>query len=221
MMTRNVRKVVLGLQVFVFLLSYLLGSIPFALIIGKSFYGVDLREHGSFNLGATNAARVLGVKSGIAVALGDIGKGMLAALLPYCFHLGLNPLIVGIPAILGHCFPVFAGFRGGKAAATTAGVFLVANPMLFLTGLLTFVATIIILGYVALGTIFAGFGLFIHSMISGDHISIVITGLLALLLLYVHRSNIKNLLDGTEPRYYDERLKEDRIQPEQKSDIPL
>lgn len=178
---------------------------------------MDLREHGSRNLGATNAARVLGAKAGIGVAVGDIAKGALAALLPYWFQLDLSPLLVGVPAIFGHCFPVFAGFRGGKAAATTAGVFLFANPLLCLSGFLTFAATILIFRYVALGTIFAGFALFLHSLIIGDPAAMIVTGLLALLLLYVHRSNIKNLLDGTEPKYNDPRVKADRIQERQKN----
>ena len=200
----------LNLGVFLFIISYLLGSIPFALIIGKSFYGVDLREYGSRNLGATNAARVLGIKAGIGVAFGDIGKGIVAASLPYWFQLDVSPLLVG-------CFPIFAGFRGGKAAATTAGVFLFAKPLICLTGFLTFAATILIFRYVALGTIFAGFTMFIHAVMSSDLSAIIITSLLVPLLIYVHRSNIKNLMDGTEPKYYDEAIKNDRIQPQQKN----
>lgn len=201
------------MEIISFVLSYLLGSIPFALIIGQIFYRVDLREYGSRNLGATNAARVLGVKAGIAVAVGDIVKGILAASLPYWFQIELNPLLAGAPAILGHCFPIFAGFRGGKAAATTAGVLLFANPLLCLTGFLTFAGTIFVFKYVALGSLFAGVALFIHSLIKGDAVSTIMTGLLIPLLLYVHRSNIKNLINGTEPKYDDQKVKEDRIQP--------
>lgn len=209
------------MEIIVFILSYLLGSIPFALIIGKAFYGVDVREHGSYNLGASNTARVLGIKAGLGVLFGDVAKGSLAASLPYLFQLSVNPLSVGALAIVGHCFPVFARFRGGKAAATTAGVFLFVNPLLFLTGFITFVLAILLFGYVALGTIFAGFALFIHSLVIGDTLYITITGLLALLLIYVHRSNIQNLKNGTEPRYGDERLKDDRLFPKQKKTIDL
>lgn len=207
-------------EILVFLLSYLLGSIPFALIIGKYFYGVDVREYGSRNLGASNTARVLGVRAGLAVAAGDVAKGCLAASLPYWFQLDVDPLLVGALAIVGHCFPVFAGFRGGKAAATTAGVFLLVNPPLFLTGFLTFVLTIVIFKYIALGTLLAGFALFIHAWIAGDPIYIVITGLLAVFFIYLHRSNIKNFIDGTELKVNDKRLKNDRITPAQQKRTP-
>lgn len=103
------------------IIAYLLGSIPFALIIGKIGYKIDVREHGSGNLGATNAFRVLGIKAGSIVIIGDILKGTAAVLLPQLFDANVYPLIIGIIAVLGHTYPIFAKFKGGKAVATSGG----------------------------------------------------------------------------------------------------
>src|SRR5690606_5734719 len=112
------------------LLSYLIGSIPFALIVGKKLFNIDVRQYGSGNLGATNTLRILGKRAGIAVMIGDIAKGALATSLVYVFGYDIHPIYIGIFAIVGHCFPIFAGFRGGKAIATTAGVCIGINPFI-------------------------------------------------------------------------------------------
>src|SRR5450756_472610 len=121
-------------------LAYFLGSIPSAVWIGKRFHNIDVREHGSGNAGTTNTIRVLGWVTGIPVLLIDIAKGWLAAILPVFFHLA-EPgsalltdlqLMTGIIAIIGHIFPVFAGFRGGKGVATVFGVFLALQTLLTL-----------------------------------------------------------------------------------------
>ena len=119
------------LNVVIIVLAYLIGSIPSGLIIGKKFYGVDIRQHGSGNLGGTNTFRVLGVKAGLIVTSADILKGTLAAALPLIFPSELHPLFVGIFAVVGHTYPLFAGFRGGKAVATSAGVLLCYAPCVF------------------------------------------------------------------------------------------
>src|SRR5690625_353522 len=107
------------------LIAYLLGSIPTGLIVGKIGFKKDIRNYGSGNLGATNTFRVLGIKAGIIVTLGDILKGTLAAVLPILFGAeDVYPLAVGIFAVIGHMFPIFAKFKGGKAVATSAGVIL-------------------------------------------------------------------------------------------------
>ena len=116
---------------FVFILAYLIGSIPTALMVGKVFFGIDIREHGSNNPGATNTLRVLGKKAAVIVLLIDVGKGAIAALLPLFFDVDISPFYPGLIAVIGHCFPIFAGFRGGKAIATTAGMLLVADIQLF------------------------------------------------------------------------------------------
>ena len=114
------------------ILAYLLGSIPSGLIVGKLFYGVDIREHGSGNLGGTNTFRTLGVKAGLIVTTADILKGTLAAALPVWFGSDMHPLAAGIIAVIGHMYPVFAGFKGGKAVATSGGVVLFYAPLMFL-----------------------------------------------------------------------------------------
>jgi len=96
--------------ILVLILAYLLGSIPSGLIIGKVFYKTDIREHGSGNLGGTNTFRTLGVKAGLAVTLADILKGTLAASLPVLFSIDINPLLAGVVAVVGHTYPIFAGF---------------------------------------------------------------------------------------------------------------
>ncbi len=119
-------------------LAYLLGSIPSAVWIGKRFHNIDVREHGSGNAGTTNTIRVLGWTTGIPVLIIDIAKGWLAAMLPVFFHLAdpgsallINlQIMTGIIAIIGHVFPLFAGFRGGKGVATVFGVFLALQPLL-------------------------------------------------------------------------------------------
>lgn len=118
------------MTLFIFISAYLLGSIPFALVVGKLFFQADIRNHGSGNLGATNSVRILGKKAGLMVLSGDVSKGALAASLPILFHLDIEPLYVGFVAVIGHCFPIFAGFKGGKAVATTFGVLLFVNPLL-------------------------------------------------------------------------------------------
>src|SRR3954451_1617107 len=98
--------------VVIVILAYLIGSIPSGLIIGKKFYGVDIRQHGSGNLGGTNTFRVLGVKAGLTVTSADILKGTLAAALPLFFQSDMHVLLAGIFAVVGHTYPVFAGFKG-------------------------------------------------------------------------------------------------------------
>lgn len=105
--------------------AYVLGSIPTALLVGRLLFQVDIRKLGSNNPGATNTLRVLGKRAGITVLIVDVGKGALATYLPLLLESDLNPMYAGIFAVIGHCFPIFAGFRGGKAIATTAGFLLV------------------------------------------------------------------------------------------------
>ena len=108
------------LTYILFLAAYLLGSIPFALVVGKLGYGIDIRQHGSGNLGGTNTFRTLGKKAGFIVTFADILKGTLAASLPVIFDVDIHPLWFGLVAVIGHVYPIFAGFRGGKAVATSA-----------------------------------------------------------------------------------------------------
>ena len=195
------------------LTSYLIGSIPTALIVGKLVFGVDIRDHGSKNPGATNTLRVLGKGSAIIVVLVDIGKGALAASLPLYFNLDVDPLYFGLVAVIGHCFPIFAGFRGGKAIATTAGTLAVANFPLALLAFGTFFLVILLSKYVFLGSISVGLSLLIYSYISSEIGFELIFLFFTLFLIYLHRSNMRNLILGIEPKINDKNLINDRIPP--------
>ena len=158
------------LNVVIIVLAYLIGSIPSGLIIGKKFYGVDIRQHGSGNLGGTNTFRVLGVKAGLIVTSADILKGTLAAALPLIFPSELHPLFVGIFAVVGHTYPLFAGFRGGKAVATSAGVLLCYAPWMFLIMIAGFFISLYITKYVSLSSMFGGVVAISYAVIMQDSI---------------------------------------------------
>jgi glycerol-3-phosphate acyltransferase PlsY len=187
------------------ILAYLLGSIPSGLIIGKVFYKTDIREHGSGNLGGTNTFRTLGVKAGLAVTIADILKGTLAASLPVLFHLDINPLLAGMIAVIGHMYPVFAGFRGGKAVATSGGVLLFYAPLMFLIVIIVFFISLYSTKYVSLSSIIAGLSAITYAIVRGiitnwDIPLIIIITILTSFVIYRHRSNIKRILNKTEPK---------------------
>ncbi|MBT2655977.1 glycerol-3-phosphate 1-O-acyltransferase PlsY [Bacillus sp. ISL-18] len=191
--------------ILVLILAYLLGSIPSGLIVGKTFYKVDIREHGSGNLGGTNTFRTLGVKAGLAVTLADILKGTLAAALPVIFHLDMNPLLAGIFAVIGHTYPIFAGFRGGKAVATSGGIVLFAAPYMFLTVIVVFFISLYLSKYVSLSSMIAGITAVLFAVISGlvrdwDIPLLIVVLFLAVFVIYRHRANIKRIINKTEPK---------------------
>lgn len=186
-------------------LAYLLGSIPSGLIIGKVFYKTDIRKHGSGNLGGTNTFRTLGVKAGLAVTIADILKGTLAAALPVLFHVDINPLLSGIFAVIGHMYPIFAGFRGGKAVATSAGVLLFYTPLMFLIVLIVFFISLYVTKYVSLSSMVAGLSAITYAIVSGfirewDLPFIVVVFILVSFVVYRHRTNIKRIMNKTEPK---------------------
>jgi glycerol-3-phosphate acyltransferase PlsY len=181
--------------------AYLLGSIPFALIVGKVGYGIDIREHGSGNLGGTNTFRVLGVKAGLTVTIADILKGTLAASLPILFSVDIHPLFMGLFAVIGHTYPIFAQFRGGKAVATSAGVLLFYSPLLFVTMLAVFFLILYLSKYVSLSSMLTGVYAIIYSFIFTDDLPLlIVVTLLTLFIFYRHRANIKRILNKTEPK---------------------
>ncbi|WP_100331052.1 glycerol-3-phosphate 1-O-acyltransferase PlsY [Bacillus xiapuensis] len=188
------------LNAMIIFISYLLGSIPSGLIIGKSFFGIDIREHGSGNLGATNSFRTLGVKAGIAVTAADILKGTAATLLPYWLDSGLNPLIAGMAAVIGHMFPVFAGFRGGKAVATSGGVLLALEPVMFAVLVLAFFITLYLTKYVSLSSIVVAITAVIYSIVLSQVALIIVVSILAFFVIYRHRANIIRIKNKTEPK---------------------
>ncbi|WP_088041024.1 glycerol-3-phosphate 1-O-acyltransferase PlsY [Bacillus sp. EAC] len=189
------------MSLFVIVLAYLIGSIPFGLVVGKFFYGVDIRQHGSGNLGGTNTFRTLGKKAGIIVTLGDILKGTLAAALPLLFHYhGINPLIVGLFAVIGHMYPIFAGFRGGKAVATSGGLLLYASPILFVVLVLCFILCLKFSRFVSLSSMITALVGTIGAYLMGDKILFIIMIVLAVFVVYRHRANISRILNKTEPK---------------------
>ncbi len=198
------------------LVAYLFGSIPTAVWLGQSFYGVDVREFGSGNAGATNTFRVLGKKAGIAVMLIDILKGWTATNLAYFIGISVTgpessiqfinyQLILGVIAVLGHLFPVFAGFRGGKGVATLFGMVLAIHFEASMVCVAVFVVVLLLTHYVSLSSICAGFAFpFSVSVIFHTSVrSILLYGIcICALILITHQKNIERLLKGKESRVY-------------------
>lgn len=201
------------MTLLIFTAAYLLGSIPTALLVGKYAFQIDIREHGSNNPGATNTLRVLGKRAAVAVLLVDIGKGAVAAALPILLDAHADPLLVGLIAVVGHCFPVFAGFRGGKAIATTAGVLLVTNIWLFLIAYISFITVIYLTKYVFFGSLSVGASLLVYSFFTPGREHELLFFIFLLFLIFLHRSNLYNFINKSEPKINDKRLKEDRIPP--------
>lgn len=198
----------MALYVIIIVLAYLLGSIPSGLIMGKVFHGIDIREHGSGNLGATNAFRTLGIKAGIVVTFADILKGTLATALPGLLQSDIHPLIVGVAAVIGHMFPIFASFKGGKAVATSAGVLLCYSWIMFAVLIGVFVICLFTTKYVSVSSIIAGIIAFIYALISRDIPLIIVITILVSFVIYRHRANIKRIMNGTEPKIKWPRKKE-------------
>ena len=182
------------------LLAYLIGSIPSGLIVGKLAKGIDIREHGSGNLGATNAFRTLGVKAGSVVIAGDILKGTLATALPFLMHVDIHPLLAGVFAVLGHVFPIFAKFKGGKAVATSGGVLLFYAPLLFITMVAVFFIFLYLTKFVSLSSMLTGIYTVIYSFFVHDTYLLIVVTLLTIFVIYRHRANIKRIINKTEPK---------------------
>ncbi|SHN17557.1 glycerol-3-phosphate 1-O-acyltransferase PlsY [Gracilibacillus kekensis] len=183
------------------LLAYLLGSIPTGLIVGKLGYKKDIREHGSGNLGATNTFRVLGIKAGIIVTVVDILKGTLAAVLPIIFQVEtVYPLIVGIFAVIGHSFPIFAKFKGGKAVATSSGVILGVNPLLFVIMVCSFLVILYLTKYVSLASMLTGLITIIVAIVLQEIALTIVISILTAFVIYRHQANIKRIFNKTEPK---------------------
>lgn len=182
-------------------MAYLLGSIPSGLWIGRKFFQIDIRQHGSGNLGATNSFRILGKKAGTIVLLMDLLKGSISVLLLKQMDLhGVSPLIIALFAVIGHTYPLFANFKGGKAVATFAGVILAYQPVLFLIGLGIFILTLAIskmVSFTSMLTISIGVLL---SLYFQDMVLTTIALLADIFIIYRHRTNIQRILNGTEAK---------------------
>ncbi|WP_414052631.1 glycerol-3-phosphate 1-O-acyltransferase PlsY [Macrococcus animalis] len=180
--------------------AYLIGSIPTGLIIGKLFYNIDIRQHGSGNLGATNTFRILGKNAGIFVTIFDVLKGTIPALFPMLFHQDIHPIIIGIAAVIGHVYPIYLKFKGGKAVATSAGVILGTNPLLFLIIAVIFFTLLFVTKTVSLTSILTSIANFIGSLFFDDKILMGISFLIMIVIIVRHKSNIERILNGTESK---------------------
>ncbi|HDA6976058.1 TPA: glycerol-3-phosphate 1-O-acyltransferase PlsY [Staphylococcus aureus] len=191
------------------LLSYLIGAFPSGFVIGKLFFKKDIRQFGSGNTGATNSFRVLGRPAGFLVTFLDIFKGFITVFFPLWLPVHAdgpistfftNGLIVGLFAILGHVYPVYLKFQGGKAVATSAGVVLGVNPILLLILAIIFFIVLKIFKYVSLASIVAAICCVIGSLIIQNYILLVVSFLVSIILIIRHRSNIARIFRGEEPK---------------------
>ena len=195
-----------AVYVLVGLVAYLIGSVSFAIIFSKHFAGFDVREKGSKNAGSTNVLRTVGKKAAALTLICDILKGVIAVLLAMLAHkiwedtdLELLKYLAGLLVIIGHTFPVFYGFKGGKGVATSLGVLLVVNPKIGLVCLVFALVIMIATKLVSLGSILAAVLFPILTVVMVDNFyAKVISILIGLLVIFNHRTNIKRLKDGTE-----------------------
>ena len=193
------------------IIAYLIGSVQFGIISGKLIQGIDIREHGSKSTGATNVGRTLGVKIATVVALLDIGKGFLIVLSLtnilkfFNYENSFSIIIFGTLVILGHCWPIFYKFKGGKGVLTSLGVYFLVNPLLSMIALITFIIILTISKYVSLGSMIGATVALIYVMISvlssfGNSTStdLLFTLFIFCVIFYRHKENIQRLLKGEE-----------------------
>ena len=190
------------------LVAYILGSLNFALILSKKMYGDDIRNYGSKNAGTTNMARTYGKKAALFTILGDIGKGIVAVVIgSLLMGAVVGGYLAGLFCVIGHVFPIFYGFKGGKGVATAAAVILVTNPVVFLVVIGVFVLTVLLTRYVSLGSCLgAAIFPFMTYQFVADKIpfwgvAFIISFLMALLVICKHHTNLKRLANGTESKF--------------------
>lgn len=198
--------------ILAFIIAYLLGSIPTAVWVGKAFYGVDVRLVGSGNAGATNTIRVLGLKAGIPVLLFDVLKALMAVNLSVFLN---NPaysvnqevvykILLGSLAVLGHVYPIFAGFKGGKGVASLVGVLIALYPLSFLVILACFIISMVFTQIVSFSSIICSllFPFIVIFLFDEQRLPLIILSIaVAIFIPYTHRENIKRLLAGTEKKF--------------------
>ena len=186
------------------ILAYLLGAVPFGLLVAR-MKGVDIRKEGSGNIGATNVLRVIGKGWGIFTMILDALKGFIPA---FFFPMlgNVEPVygvLFGFMAIIGHTFPIYLKFKGGKGVATSAGMLLGVAPVAIGVGLFFFIITVVISRYVSLASILAAIAVGITVWFEGDKVMVVkvAISIMSLLVIWLHRENIKRLMNGTENRF--------------------
>lgn len=205
----------------IIILSYIIGSVPTSIIVGKVLRGIDIRNYGSGNAGGTNSFRVMGWKAGVLVVVVDIFKGFAAA--EWISRLSLQsapqeggmlvPILAGAAAVLGHCFTIFAKFKGGKGIATSAGVLLALFPTALLVTAAAFAAVLTTSGYVSLSSLTAAVTfpvtmvvLYLSHNEDIGPAALIFSFIIAAFIFYTHRSNIKRLLAGKENRFEKVRI---------------
>ena len=193
------------------LAAYLIGSIPTAVWLGKGIYGIDVREHGSGNAGTTNTIRVLGTRPGLIVFAIDMLKGFLAVCLAHfaSYECGTEPfvnlqLLLGVCAVLGHIFPLYAHFKGGKGVATLLGIAIALSPLSALACFAVFVVVLLISKYVSLGSMLGGltFPIMIIGVLKIHIVSLMVFAIAeSVLLIITHRKNIVRLIHHEENKF--------------------
>lgn len=198
--------------ILLIVIAYIIGSIPTAVWVGKVFFKLDVRDHGSGNAGATNTIRVLGWKAGLPVFVFDVFKGWMAVMLAVFFVSGqfnndqmvYLKIALAAAVVLGHVFPAFAGFRGGKGVATLLGVGIALYPFAVWIVLAIFIVILLITGYVSLGSITGAvlFPFLEIFLFKQDNIWLIgLSILVAIFIPFIHRKNIKRLLRGEESKF--------------------
>ena len=194
-------------------LSYLLGSISGSLLMGKFKGGVDIRKLGSGNAGGTNAYRTQGTKFALAVIFIDIIKGFIPSKFisqvifihsENLISLEASAVMCGLSAVVGHVYPIYYGFRGGKGAGAAIGMVVAIFPIAIIVGLSTFIVNLILTGWVGLGTILASISIFIYTLFNATSVNIYFvygTFILSIFIIFTHRSNILRMISGNENRF--------------------
>ena len=194
--------------------SYLVGSLPTSIIVGKLLFHIDIRQHGSGNAGGTNAFRIMGWQAGIFVMAVDVSKGVIATyflsqirLDALSWQMVYLQIIAGTAAVVGHIWTIFAGFRGGKGVGTAAGMLIVLYPIVFVICLIIFGTVLVVCRYVSLASMTAAVSLPIVLLLLNHFLNqsispplFVLALVMAVLIVFTHRSNIRRLLQGNENR---------------------
>lgn len=213
------------------ILAYLIGAIPTALIVGKLFFKIDIREHGSKNMGATNTLRVMGAPYAVLVFALDAIKG---GILVFLFHFNILDkaliphipvILLGLVAIIGHIFPIYIGFKGGKGVACTTGILLAYHPICFIVFIIIFLMVVIFTKYVSAASItsiiiifFLSFFLPPINLTEPDIWFSIFTGIMMIIIIIDHLPNIKRLITGTEPKTTKALLKKNNMKQDNDED---
>jgi len=191
-------------EISLVLLCYLIGSIPFSYIFPRLFTNVDVRSKGSGNVGATNVLRTAGIQAAILAFAGDLLKGAVAAWIGTAAGGGWFLIICCMAAVIGHCYPIFLRFKGGKAVSSAGGIVLFLMPKIGITLLILFIGIVLVSRYVSLGSVTIALFLPLTAMLAAEPSNyVMLCWMLAVLVIYRHRENIVRLRNGTESRFRD------------------